>query len=92
VHPNLVWVNADVIKAAALGISELPLYRPERGERSGLMDVSNERAVSAGLELTDLAITIGAIREWVMKSDLAPALSSEREAELIRMASRAADR
>lgn len=86
---DLVWVSAEIIKSARLGINELPLYRPERGERSGLMDVSNERAVGAGLTLTDPAITVQQTREWLTKSNLAPVLSTERELELIRMANQA---
>ena len=40
---NIVWVSADIIKAAGVTEFELPLFRSERGARSGLMDVSNER-------------------------------------------------
>ena len=50
---RLCWVNAEIIKSAGLTFRELPLYRAERGVRSGLMDVSIERAQRAGLTLTD---------------------------------------
>jgi 2'-hydroxyisoflavone reductase len=87
---DLVWVNAEIIKSAGLKINELPLYRPERGALSGLMDVNNERAIRAGLSVTDPAVTIQKTRDWLISSDLAPALSPEREAELIRIARHAA--
>lgn len=65
---------------------ELPLYRPEHGPRSSLMHVSNAPAVAAGLTLTDLAITVKDTRAWLLGRELTAALSSEREAELIRIA------
>lgn len=80
---NPVWVDAAVIRSAGLRIDELPLYRPEHGPRSGLMEVSNERAVAAGLALTDPAITVSDTRAWLPASALDPALSAERERELI---------
>ena len=46
---KLVWVPAENIKAAGITEFELPLFRPEHGLRSGLMDVSNDRARTAGL-------------------------------------------
>ncbi len=65
---------------------ELPLFRPERGPRSGLMDVSNERARTAGLTLTDPAVTAKDTRAWMQAKKFSPALSPEREAELIDIA------
>jgi 2'-hydroxyisoflavone reductase len=86
---NIVWVSAEIIKAAGVTESELPLFRPERGARSGLMDVSNHRARSAGLVLTDPQVTMRDMRAWILEhttgSTLANTLSPEREAELIRM-------
>lgn len=83
---NLVWVAGDVIKAADILESELPLYRMERGPRSGLMDVSNDRAIAAGLTLTDPALTVQRVRAWLPFCRLHPALSREREAELLQRA------
>jgi len=80
---ELVWVNAGILKAAGLTFVELPLFRPEHGPRSSLMDISTERARAAGLTLTDPAITVRATRAWSQDEDLPPALSPEREAELI---------
>jgi 2'-hydroxyisoflavone reductase len=83
---NVVWVSSEIIKAAGLTFVELPLYRPELGALSGLMDVSNERARAAGLTLTEPETTVRDVRAWILGNDLTPALSPEREAELILIA------
>ncbi|MEX2286167.1 MAG: NAD-dependent epimerase/dehydratase family protein [Planctomycetaceae bacterium] len=83
---NIAWVAAEIIQAAGVTESELPLFRPERGERSSLMDVSNERARAAGLTLTDPEVTMEHARASILARNLPPALSPEREAELIRLA------
>lgn len=80
---NVVWVPARILQSAGLTFLELPLYRPERGPYSGLMEVSNERARAAGLRLTELSETIGDTRAWLAGEKLTPALSPERERELI---------
>ena len=67
---------------------ELPLFRPEHGPRSGLMDVSNDRAQAAGLTLTAPELTMRDMQAWILSRNLTPALSSERERELIRIARR----
>jgi 2'-hydroxyisoflavone reductase len=82
---NVAWVPTKIIRAAGLTEFELPLYRPVGGPRSSLMHVSNERAVAAGLTLTDPKATVNAVRAWPGLHDLAPALSPGREAELIAM-------
>ena len=83
---NLVWVNTEIIKSANLSFLELPLFRPEHGARSSLMDVSNERAQAAGLTLTDPTITVRDTRAWSLTANLTFTLTPEREAELIRIA------
>ena len=80
---NVVWVNADILRSAGLSFLELPLFRPEHGERSSLMDVSSERARAAGLTLTDAAVTVRDTRAWGKGLGLPYALPKEREAELI---------
>ena len=87
--PSIVWVDAPTLRAAALSFNELPLFRPERGARSSLMDVSNERALAAGLELTEPEATLRDVRESVRGRAPAAALSPEREAELIEISRRA---
>jgi len=82
---NLVWVAAETLQAAGVTEFELPLYRHERGPRSGLMDVSNERARRAGLVVSDPAATLRDVRAWMEGRNLPVDLTREREAELIRI-------
>jgi 2'-hydroxyisoflavone reductase len=81
---NLVWVPAEMLRAAGVTESELPLFRPAGGPRSSLMHVDNSFAVRAGLTLSDPAITVRDVRTWLANCDLVPALSSELEDRLIR--------
>jgi 2'-hydroxyisoflavone reductase len=83
---NFVWVSAEIIRDAGLTFNELPLYRHQTGARSSLMDVSNARAVRAGLTLTDPYVTANDMRTWLEGKDPVTALSAEREAALIQMA------
>ncbi|MBI3459470.1 NAD-dependent epimerase/dehydratase family protein [Candidatus Acetothermia bacterium] len=85
---NIVWVSAEIIKAAGVTEFELPLFRQERGARSSLMDVSNERARAAGLTLTGPEVTMRDMQAWILGRNLTPAFSPERETELIRIARR----
>ncbi len=87
---RVVWVATDLLHASGLTEFELPLFRPEHGPRSGLMDVSSERAQAAGLVLTSPEETVrwvrAWVRAWVQGREYVPALSLEREAELLRLA------
>jgi nucleoside-diphosphate-sugar epimerase len=80
---NLVWVPNDIIASSRVTEFELPLYRSAGGRRSSLMHVSNDRAVAAGLTISDPRTTIANVRAWLCSCELAPALSPEREAALI---------
>jgi 2'-hydroxyisoflavone reductase len=80
---HVVWVNTEILRTAGLSEGGLPLFRPEHGAWSSLMDVNNERARAAGLTLTEPAITIKDTRAWSLGRDLPCALTAEREAELI---------
>jgi 2'-hydroxyisoflavone reductase len=80
---SVVWMPADVIRRAGVTEFELPLYRPLASARSRLMHVSNDRAVRAGLTLTNPAVTARDVRAWLDKARLQPALTLQREAELI---------
>jgi 2'-hydroxyisoflavone reductase len=80
-HP--VWVPAPLIDDAGLTFVEMPLYRPNGSERSSLLHVSHDRASAAGLTLTDPQITIADVREWLRVHPVPPALSPERERDLI---------
>jgi len=85
---ELVWVGAEVLKAAGVTESELPLYRPEHGLYSGLMDASNDRARAAGLVLTKPEETLRAVQDDLTGRKIVPLFSPEREAELIGMGRR----
>ena len=78
-----VWVDAAILQAAHLTFRDLPLFRPEHGARSSLMEVSSERALAAGLTLTDPAVTVRDTRAGSVGATFPLALSPEREAELI---------
>jgi len=83
---NIVWVPAEIIRSASVTEFELPLFRSEHGPRSGLMDVSNELALAAGLSLTAPADTIRNLQAFLRDKNLTPSLSREREVELINIA------
>lgn len=85
---DLVWVPAELIDAAGLTFRELPLFRSDGAERSGLMHVSAGRAMAAGLTHTPPEETIAAVREWLPECTLEPALSAETEAALMAQARR----
>ena len=80
---DVMWVNKEVLIEAGVTETELPLYRADGGPRSGLMHIDNGRALAAGLELTETIATIDHVREWLRGRNDAPALSAQREAELI---------
>lgn len=88
VHP--VWVGAAHLSAAGLTFMELPMYRPEQGRLAGLMEVSAERALAAGLAWTDTTTTIADVRAGLAGRPLDLALSLKREAALIAEARRQA--
>jgi 2'-hydroxyisoflavone reductase len=81
-----VWVPAALIREAGLTFVELPLYRPDGSLRSSLMDVSNERAITAGLTLTDPAMSIRDMQTWMKGRAWSPALDPAIEQRLIRLA------
>ena len=96
---NLVWVDTATLRSAGLAsglaFAELPLFIPTDNSSSSLMNVSNEQAKTAGLKLTDPAVTVQDTRAWSLTVDLnqvlppeyrAKLLSPEREAELIQLA------
>jgi 2'-hydroxyisoflavone reductase len=79
-----VWVSTDRIRSAGITESELPLFRTEREPQSSKMDVSNRRAVAAGLVLTDPRSTAEDTRKWVRGRPFTPNLPPDLEAKLIR--------
>ena len=78
-----VWVPAEILRQAGVNEFELPLFRTEHGPRSGLMDVSNERACREGLILTDPQTTLSDTRNAMRELEFELPLSPEREAALL---------
>lgn len=85
---NFIWVPGRIIMSEGVTEFELPLFRQENGPRSSLMDVSNVLALNEGLILTDVEVTIKDVQEWLPECKLSPALSPDRETELIRIATK----
>ncbi len=83
-----VWVDAAQLEALGLGFRELPLFIPEDGAQAGLMDVSAERAVLAGLTLTPPEVTARDTRAWSEQAGLSYALTPQWEAEALAAAHR----
>ena len=81
-----VWVPADLLREARLHFTELPLYRPEHGERASLMHVDASRALAAGLRLTPPADTLRDVRASLAGREAQLALPPVREAALIAQA------
>jgi len=81
--PGVMWVANAIIEDAGLTFNELPLYRPDGGERSSLMHVSHQRASTEGLTLTDAATTARDVREWLQHHPVEPALDPAVERQLI---------
>jgi 2'-hydroxyisoflavone reductase len=80
---SVVWVDADVLAASGVTFVELPLFRRESATRSALMHVSDERAVAAGLTLTDPAVTIADVGAWLGSHPIVPRLAPQVEQDLI---------
>jgi nucleoside-diphosphate-sugar epimerase len=78
-----VWVPSRLIDEAGLTFVEVPLYRSKGSANASLMHVSHERASAAGFALTDTLVTISDVRDWLRTHPVTPALSPERERELI---------
>ena len=85
---DLVWVPGEIIQAAGVTEFELPLFRRENSPRSGLMDVSNQKALAAGLTLTEPSTTVKDMQAWFQGKTPPAMLTPAREAELITTARR----
>lgn len=77
------WVDAATLRDAGVTFAELPLFLADGTARSNLMHVSSERAQAAGLGHTDPAETVRGVRGWLEGRSIPPALSPERERELL---------
>ncbi|MCP2015244.1 2'-hydroxyisoflavone reductase [Deinococcus sp. HSC-46F16] len=82
-NAEAVWVDAATLEAQGIGWNELPIYVPASGEQGGLMDVANDRAVAAGLTLTDPGATARDTRAWSAGTPQKVFLTPEREAAVL---------
>jgi 2'-hydroxyisoflavone reductase len=80
---QVTWVNTEVLKSQGVTSQELPLFRPEHGPLSSLMDIDPARSLAAGLTLTDPAVTVQDTRAWSATAHLTPPFTSEREAAVL---------
>ncbi|MDV6373220.1 NAD-dependent epimerase/dehydratase family protein [Deinococcus arenicola] len=78
-----VWVDGETLTANDLNSSTLPVYIPKKSGQSGLMDVDNSQALTAGLTLTDPATTAQDTREWSKDADLKYKLTAKQEGEIL---------
>lgn len=78
-----VWVASDVIRSAGVTSADLPLFVEDGAEHSGIMHVDAARAEAVGFAVTNPAVTVADTRAWLRGSPVKPALSIERERELI---------
>ncbi|MEQ1910497.1 MAG: NAD-dependent epimerase/dehydratase family protein, partial [Vicinamibacterales bacterium] len=80
---SAVCVGADILRAANVTSAELPLFIEDGAAYSGIMQVAADRAAAAGFTVTDAATTVADTRAWLRNAPVTPALSLERERELI---------
>ena len=83
---QVTWVSTEVLEAQGVTSQELPLYRPEHGPLSSLMDVRPDRILAAGLTLTDPVVTVRDTRAWSATAQLTPPFTPEREAAVLAVA------
>jgi 2'-hydroxyisoflavone reductase len=88
---NVFWVTKTILEEARLSFMDLPLYRATGAPRSGLMHVSNDRAVQAGLVATPMRTTLEQVRGWMAAANPdTEALKPDIEQQLIERARKAA--
>ena len=79
-----VWVPERVLRDASVEIGqEVPLYAPM--DMPGFATVDSERAISAGLEFSDLERSVEDTLRWARaeRPDLTAGMKPEREAEIL---------
>jgi len=80
---DVAWVPADVLQRACVSPFELPVFRPRGGAYSALMEMSSDRAIALGYEMTAPDRTLADVRQWLVGRDLELPLSRDRENELM---------
>ena len=93
-NATFAWADAAFIQSNGLmEKGEIPIWLPSNGPFAGALLVSSARAVQQGLRFRDLETTVRDTLEWHNKrpaeqrQKLAVGLTSEREAELLKLLS-----
>jgi len=88
--PSAVWVPADFLERQKVEPgTDLPMWYPATGDDASFAEVSDARAIAAGLRITPLAVTTRDTLAWFLKRpeserrQLKAGLSPEREAQLL---------
>jgi 2'-hydroxyisoflavone reductase len=81
---TIVWADGDfLLEHGVQQWSEIPLWLTEP-EYAGVLEISNTKALAAGLQLRPIGDTVRAVLDWASESpSQGSAMSSEREAELL---------
>ena len=61
------WTDIEILRQQSPDAEELDLYVPDNDPHAGRMQVSNARAVAAGLTLTDAATTARDTQAWIRR-------------------------
>lgn len=87
---TFVRVPTDFLRSQGVGFgSDLPIWLPAEGETRGFAQVSNQRALQAGLSFRPLATTVADLMGWFRslpasrQDELRAGMSRQRESELI---------
>lgn len=65
-----VWIPVTHLEAQDIPLSCFPLFRPVGGIRSGLMDVSNEKAQQAGFQVTPFLQTLTDVQRALTSDEI----------------------
>ncbi len=79
---EVVWAPVPLLEESGV-LDRLQLFVSDDGPWGWVMDVSNERALAAGLSLTPPAETLKAVRDALPDENPLPLLSAEQERELL---------
>jgi 2'-hydroxyisoflavone reductase len=79
---DVVWCPVPVLEEAGV-LEQLQVFVPDDGPWGWVMDQSNEKALAAGLKLSEPAETLRAVGETLPPENQLPLLDPVREAELI---------
>lgn len=81
---KIVWADTTFISEHQLGFEELPLYIPKNTLLASLMNISAQKALTAGLSHTNPAMTARDTHAWSQYQTPSYALSTEREKALLK--------